>query len=236
MSKGLKIFGPVMAAVLYSSLFLVSAGADTTVARTVNKVAQGCALGACQVGDVGPGGGHIFYVDTSRPAGSQYFEVARDGWHGSVKDPKNHWGCGTKNVANANGTAIGTGQTNTRNIVYGGCSSGWNSNEAAYVAWKYSSHGKQDWFLPSRDELNELCSWANQMPYRGTRCYGGIQGANLMPGFQDGSVGSQYWSSTQYGYSTAWAQRFDDADTTTAGQQFYENKAFKLHIRPIRSF
>ena len=126
----------------------------TTVApaTTTTTVAPTCATGgSCAVGNTGPGGGIVFYVDLTRPAGSQYFEAAPLG-----AEVKRSFATGGNNSIGVMGlgTAIGTGEQNTEDIVMQ------SGNVAATSAAVYCSElefgGQTDWFLPSKDELVEL--------------------------------------------------------------------------------
>ena len=137
--------------------------------------------GSWNVGDVGPGGGKVFYAssgtfsETGAACGSncRYLEAAPAGWNPGAPlgspDPNLQWGggdgtagqCSFKNIVGASGTAIGSGKANTAAIM-AACpdSSGNNSAPAARAASTYAPtvddlvvHG---WFLPSRDELDEL--------------------------------------------------------------------------------
>ena len=126
----------------------------TTVApaTTTTTVAPTCATGgSCAVGNTGPGGGIVFYVDLTRPAGSQYFEAAPLG-----AEVKRSFATGGNNSIGVMGlgTAIGTGEQNTEDIVKQ------SGNVAATSAAVYCSElefgGQTDWFLPSKDELVEL--------------------------------------------------------------------------------
>ena len=65
----------------------------TTVAPTTTTT---FAPALYSVGDPGPGGGTIFYVDMTRAEGSRYFEVACFGWQNNCDgspDPLTGWGC-----------------------------------------------------------------------------------------------------------------------------------------------
>ena len=110
---------------------------------------------SCVVGDTGPGGGYVFFVDVNRPAGSQYFEVACAGWANNCdgsKDPVTNWGCeGTVNTG-ADGTGIGDGEQNTRDIVA-------ECNEpgiAARLTSDYVRGTVDDWYLPTTGEFSEM--------------------------------------------------------------------------------
>ncbi|WP_235298063.1 hypothetical protein [Portibacter marinus] len=62
------------------------------------------------------------------------------------------WGCQGQNIPGATGTAIGTGPQNTAAII-GACN---EMNIAARLAGNFVNDGYNDWFLPSRDELNRI--------------------------------------------------------------------------------
>ncbi len=123
---------------------------------------------SCQVGDTGPGGGIVFFVAATPFAcgptlssGCTYLEAAPLGWN--VDD----W-CGGGNTMSGNSdpacpwsgsddlvgidTAIGTGKMNTRKIIVAQSFQA----HAASLAQDYLGGGLKDWYLPSRDELNEL--------------------------------------------------------------------------------
>ncbi len=185
-----------------------------------------------KLGDVGPGGGLIFFVDTlSQFDGFTYLEAA------PVDLPKTAWantsvGCfGSSNNSTScldasiyqesqadssriSGAKIGQGSVNTA-LIKTRISSGVpidNTGFAAGIADAYVYGSTTDWYLPS---INEL----------------GLMHANLkvkgLGNFQD----SYYWSSTEFGTGSAWYMLF--------GPGYFSNtdksSAF-LTVRPIRSF
>ena len=58
-------------------------------------------------------------------------------------------------------TAIGMGMTNTNKIYERLTTAGSRATNAyaAGISWAYSNNGKTDWYLPSKDEMNQLCKW-----------------------------------------------------------------------------
>jgi len=105
----------------------------------------------------------------------------------------------------AQGVAIGTGQTNTAAIVgQSGCADG-----AAYLCDWLEEGGYGDWYLPSKDELNQL--YLNQV---------------AIGGF--GSAG--YWSSSEIDKGRAWGQYFGD------GYQGGSGKEDAYSVRAVRAF
>ena len=182
--------------------------ATTTVpsATTTTTVAPGPAYG---VGDTGPGGGIVFYVDLTRGPGSQYFEAAPVG-----AQVQRTWATGPNQsapVTGADGTAIGTGEQNTVEIV--AQSGNLAATSAAVYCSELVSGGQSDWFLPSKDELNLM--------------YTNLQSASMpLGGFSTGV----YWSSSENVDYFAWLQYFD------FGVQANGSKHYSFYVRPVRAF
>ncbi len=110
----------------------------------------------------------------------------------------------------ANATAIGSGASNTRKIMatYG------NVKNAASLCVNYNGEGYNDWFLPSKDELNQIY-------------------VNLTAKGLGNMSTTNYWSSSSNivkGISYAWSQYFSN------GNQYYFNGYFYLNIRAARAF
>ncbi|MBT8131400.1 MAG: DUF1566 domain-containing protein [Gammaproteobacteria bacterium] len=170
------------------------------------------------VGEMGPGGGLVFYldpanVDSMTGRGTVGLEAAP----GDLVDPNDsddlmQWGCvGTDTLAT--GVAIGTGAANTDLIVMNACSTA--GNEAAEVANAYSNNGLTDWFLPSKDELNEMYIQIGQ----------GGDGAN-----EGGFADVVYWSSSEINGDQAWRQFFP------IGNQNGDSKNSNVRVRAVRVF
>ena len=183
-------------------------------AKTSTKIItqKPCANGGvCAVGDTGPGGGIIFYKDLTRAVGSQYFEAACAGWSdgtcggSDLTDPTAQWGCFGTLIAGADGTNIGTGEKNTTDIVTGCPTVG----IAARRAKNLVLGGQSDWFLPSKNELNQM--------YIRRTAIGGFS-----PDF--------YWSSSEFSDSSPWGQHF------SFNEQYDQNKVITYYVRPVRAF
>ena len=177
------------------------------------------------VGDPGPGGGTIFYVDMRRAVGSRYLEVACAGWQNTCDgsaDPQVAWDCHGTPINGADGTAIGTGELNTTDIVTGCPTTG----IAAKVADAYSNNTLDDWFLPSLDELNALCNWAY---VDAVDAFCNENGAGSLSLTYGGFSTGGYWSSSELDGYNAWAKYFN------SGQSAFTDKYVNLFVRPIRS-
>jgi len=103
------------------------------------------------------------------------------------------------------GTSIGDGKSNTTKIVQ----VQGDGNYAAKICDDLVLNGYDDWFLPSKDELNML-----------------YQNRNMIGGFST----DYYWSSSEYNYNNAWIQNFDN------GFQDAYNKYTTCSVRAVRSF
>jgi hypothetical protein len=200
-------------------------GINTALAGKANTCANG---GNCFVGDTGPGGGIIFYVDLTLPVGSRYFEMACAGWSDGtcggtdLTDPKDVWGCNGTPITGADGTAIGTGEQNTTDIVTGCAESG----IAARLADNLVLGGQTDWFLPSKDELNARCKWAVGDTVN-VICNANSAFSLTNGGFSDGI----YWSSSEFSAISTWYQQ-DNGASGYGGP----TKGASLYVRPVRAF
>ena len=196
-------------------------------------------------GGPGPGGGTVFYVSTtgfncgpSLIARCKYLEAAPSGWNGSNEGGTRTWANSTyqsvtvNNVSSpetATATAIGSGYRNTRAIILQG-----NTDAATSAAALADSHTSRllydDWYLPSKDELNQMCKWQRGVAWTSdaTVCTGGT--TNTGPGAA-GFV-TLYQSSSEAAIaSKAWKQFFQ-----SGGQIDSYEKSDPVYVRPIRAF
>jgi len=129
--------------------------------------------------------------------------------HGFIAAPSNQgsatWGCYGTLISGADGTAIGTGAQNTIDIM-NGCS---EAGIASRLCDDLVLGGYSDWYLPSRDELNQL--YINRVAIGGFAYY-------------------YYWSSTESDNYYAWRQNF------FSGDQDYYLKASNYNVRAVRAF
>lgn len=124
------------------------------------------------------------------------------------------------------GTAIGTGKLNTELLVKAMGDEAYNSFSGDGVTWfyaaklcsdlEYEADGKvyDDWFLPSKDELNLMYENCHKL------------GAG-------GVANNYYWSSSEHANNSnyAWFQYFYKGN-----QDYNLNRGVNLRVRPVRAF
>ena len=163
------------------------------------------------VGDTGPAGGKIFITpSTSGNTTGLYFEAAPL----DVSNSRYLWCNGSnQTIPGANGTAIGSGKTNTQAMLNHGCTSG-----AGYIASQYSAGGFTDWFLPSSGEVIEAQKLYGHGLFTGT----GLDGQDI------------HWTSTWVSSSTSyiWYPYITGASLTTS----YSLAGGGFFVRAVRSF
>ena len=205
-------------------------------------VTESCANGGvCAVGDTGPGGGIVFYVASGTftqigAAGSmctttcKYLEAAPTNWlAGTAGDPMRTWATNVNSnqttfVTGADGTAIGSGYQNSRDIsAQAGNVAG---SSAAVLAREYGGGSKTDWFLPSKDELNELCKYARSQTTGSTSTVCANTGS-----LRSGFASADYWSSSESNSNSARGQAFYNG-IQYLGAKNIDNVA----VRPVRAF
>ena len=206
--------------------------------------------GIYTVGQTGPGGGKIFYVAATpfacgptQAVTCRYLEAAPSGWNTGI-EPTRRWANSTNqgtlvgssgSPETATATAIGWGYRNTRAIILQGNTDTATSAAAladSYTATVTGGAVYDDWFLPSKDELNQMCKWQRGLDWisDATVCgnSGDINSGMGAAGFQPDGDG--YWSSTEAADDFAVFQYFG------AGNQDVTRKYSTLYVRPIRAF
>ncbi|MFP4562045.1 MAG: DUF1566 domain-containing protein [Spirochaetia bacterium] len=153
-----------------------------------------------EIGETGPSGvGIVFYVTDG---GLHGLEAAPEDQSSSAQ-----WSNVTNGLLGTTGTAIGTGSTNTNAIIGQTC----HDSSAAQICRDYRAAEEGDWFLPSKDELDEL--------YDNKEAVGGF--ANT-PG---------YCSSSEYDATDAWAQDFHNGDQDGGSKDINTPR-----VRAVRAF
>jgi hypothetical protein len=153
-------------------------------------------------------GGKVAYVLQSGDPG--YDATTPHGLIAATSDQSTgiRWYNGSNITTGATGTAIGTGLSNTNRIIAN--QGAIATSYAAGLARAYTGGGYNDWYLPSKDELNKM--YINKV---------------AIGGFSDLVY---YWSSTEYFNSSVWAQYLGN------GIQLDEGKSNAYNVRAIRAF
>ena len=180
------------------------------------------------IGDVGPGGGRIFYylaagfncgagfTSTGSPTGGQchYLEASPVTLSGYWTVAKYAWSGNTSESIGTTSTEIGAGYKNTLAIV--NQSGGGNTAGMAGTASREyrGPNNLIDWYLPSQAELNQLWEQINS---------------------QEESVSDWHWSSSENSgapATSALMQSFSDGEQDTHSK----SDAVGAYVRPIRAF
>ena len=150
-------------------------------------------------------GGVIFWVN---PAGDEGYVVSlTDQSFGA------QWGCSGTSITGATDSTLGSGEANTVAIEINCTTAG----TAADLTANLNLNGYDDWFLPSKDELNEI--YLNRVV---------VNASLVVNGGTD--VTAAYWTSTELDSNGAWYQAFSN------GSQFGVSKTLPLKVRAIRAW
>jgi hypothetical protein len=106
-------------------------------------------------------------------------------------------------------------------------SGGSTAGKAATVARAFQGGSKTDWFLPSHEELNELCKFARSQT-TGNTATACANVNSVRTGFVSGGF---YWSSTEADAAYATYRNFNNGGYATRGKE-----QGWLYVRPIRAF
>ena len=201
---------------------ITATNATGSASRTLSLRVNG------DIGDIGPGGGRIFFysaagfncganfTDTGSPTGEKcrYLEAAPVGWWGGVTETNTSWANTNTTITGiANENDVGIGSSQTRQII----SSGFYTHTAAQSASSYSPtiNGQvvNDWYLGSQREMVELLT---------STIATGMTGMNV-----------NYWSSTSVGLDNA---RFVNVNGVTITRSGLTKITTTPYLRPIRAF
>jgi hypothetical protein len=186
-----------------------TAAAEKAEAETTTLSVQ--ENGEHNIGDTGPAGGFIFYINPNYATdGWKYLEAAPSDLPSTDSDGGIQWYNRTRVEIGATGTAIGTGMSNTQKIV--GIQG--NGSYAAKLCSDLTQGGYGDWFMPSKDELNLM--------------YGNLYLKGIGSFEPD-----YYWSSSEDVAFNVWYQGF-----ANDRQDSYENHEgyIYLRVRAVRAF
>jgi uncharacterized repeat protein (TIGR02543 family) len=184
------------------------------------------------VGDSGPAGGVVFHDKGNYTSGWRYLEAAPSDIDMGEDEffPYYHifgyYRTETDGASTVVGTAtgIGTGETNTAALVsamgetaYKSATNTDDATTASYavrLSYLHEAGGYDDWFLPSKDELNLM--------------YQNLHDRETpLGGFSDGF----YWSSSEDGASYVWIQYFANGMQSNFG-----SRDSRYNVRPVRAF
>jgi len=196
-----------------------TAAANGTTGRQTPPVQQ---TPVYKIGETGPAGGLVFFDKGNNSGGWRYMEAAAADIGPSVfvsgaelgSLPKNIYDQWEKTI-DESGRGVGKGKYNTEYIMQVAQARGGGFGWAAQRCDIFESGGFDDWFLPSRDELNYMYG---NLYMRGL--------GNFRP--------EAYWSSTTWtdtwGSYRAWYLNFYD------GKHDNQNANQQRRIRPVRQF
>ena len=180
-----------------------------------------------EIGEQGPAGGLVFFDKGFYSDGWRYLEAAPSDILIGASDYSHIFGYYRTSPTGSNrsvgtSTAIGTGKANTAALVAAMGNMAYTFNEisvttttadyAARLCDTFVSGGYDDWFLPSKDELDLM--------YDNLKVYG-------LGGFSD-YYG--YWSSSEFDTDYAWGQFFSN------GFQDPNDEGSETRVRPVRAF
>ena len=171
------------------------------------------------VGRIGPAGGYIFYdCDADNDSGNKDgLKSSECGWRFLEAAPEDikkiPWG--DSDIFINTRTSIGSGKSNTTTIVSKASEN--RKQNAATACMDYTHLGFDDWFLPSKDELNLMYI---QLYKKGL----------------GGFANDYYWSSSEDSNSkytnNAWLQHFGNG----GAQDSYYGRGRSHRVRPVRAF
>ena len=171
-------------------------------------------LGAFEVGDMGPAEGIIIFVDENEDYEDFIYLEAAPGDLEVDGSSIHSWGPGFDDPFLVGGTleSFGAGESNTALIV-AEMEKEDESGRAAQLVDAYSHAGFNDWYLPSKNELEYMCE-------------------EIHLDDEGDFENVFYWSSSETGIQQAWSISFSASFCTESSA----NKGSNYRIRPIRSF
>jgi len=185
-------------------------GVAAPIATGSNCIGTKCTY---KIGDTGPGGGIIFFVDyNDQYSGFDYLEASPTSCQSAGM-----WWTGASStfpVSYLSGwttRAIGAGKTTTASLIQQGRGDGGSNiyNNAALFATSCIAGNKSDWFLGSVGEMKLM--------------YDNLQGLG-------GLLQNKYWTSSNYSTTESFVVFFKEDSVSTQTFTSYGS------VRPIRSF
>lgn len=175
--------------------------------------------------DRGPAGGWIFYINPNyKTDGWRYMEAAPADASSGLTWLSVQRFLNVDVLSGGTSTSIGSGKNNTAKILQ------YKSGDAAQAAQycdELAINGYSDWFLPSKNELYEMCWVLHSRRWNGTSGEDNpAYGSNRVGGF---SVGT-YWSSSETNEIGAEMIIFGDGSMNVIAKDLPRN------VRAIRQF
>ena len=155
------------------------------------------------IGDTGPAGGLVFYDKGSYSSEWRYMEAAPNDQSGNIRCYNRNFG-----VTGATATGIGSGSANTVTIV----SELGAGSYAASLCADLVLGGYDDWFLPSKDELDLIYD-------------------NLKVAGCGGFASVWYWSSSGCNNNISWNQNFSNGNQS---EHYFVD--YQYYVRAVRAF
>ena len=207
-----KFFGLVLVMAVFCVLVSCTSDSNTssTGATEVGPESNGGKVATKEyaVGDTGPAGGVIFYDDeadeTDDIPGVRYLEAAP----ADTSWEEIQWGEKGIDIPGADKTAVGTGAQNTEDLIR---HQGADSEYAAALCTALSVKKYNDWYMPSKDELQLMYEVLSSDDIEGMRFV-------------------NYWSSSEMSDYNAWINIFNQ------GLEANYNKELKFSVRAVRAF
>jgi hypothetical protein len=185
------------------------AALDAKIIALDARIAAIAAVTPATIGDF-RAGGVVFWVDPDDLSHGLVCAIEDQG-------SEIQWYNGSYIVTGATGTAIGTGNANTTAII---ASQGdVVTDYAAGLASAYNGDGFNDWFLPSKDELNAM--YENKATINSTAIANGGSAFNA----------EKYWSSSEDDFERAWVKDFE-INGSWSDREKYKDEL----VRAVRAF
>jgi hypothetical protein len=185
------------------------AALDAKIVALDTRIEAIAAVTPATVGDI-RAGGVVFWVD---PLDSSHGLVC------AIEDQglEIQWFNGSYMVTGATDLAIGAGSVNTTAIIT--TQGAVTTDYAAGLARAYNGGGFNDWFLPSKDELNEM--YENKATINSTAIANGGSAFNA----------EKYWSSSEDDLQRAWVKDFE-INGSWSDREKYKDEL----VRAVRAF
>lgn len=197
----------VLAAIAFFMLPIIVVATDKTVYLPIIGEAGGDVPKRYNIGDTGPAGGFVFYVDSDRQHG---LEAAPSDQSIGIR-----WYNGSYTNTEAHGDGVGAGEMNTMLIIanQGSDSDSYAAGLCANLVITNAGIAYGDWYLPSKEELNLMYN-------------------NLHVAGKGDFASYFYWSSSEYTDNGAWDQYFLSGIQDVVNKEV----ANRIRVRAIRAF